>query len=105
MSDVDAAGRRKFAVQIVCILLAIPFLYALSSGPVLMLAARNDQHHTKFGHAVVYYRPLLRAATLTYLDQPLSRYLRFWGIGRVVVPWKTTRADPMDIFPLQSGPF
>lgn len=102
MNDADAAPRRKFAILVVCGVLALPLLYAASSGPVLMLASKNDEYHTRFGHVLGYYRPLLRVAMLTYLDGPLSRYLRFWHIGTVTPPpWITTRPDSLEVFPLR----
>ena len=100
---------RKRIVQFGVVLLALPLLYALSIGPVLLLTCRLDNGDNllvtdqkyRSAHRITittanglakstgnkmcwqvcdFYRPLCRAAAATSLSQPLFAYVRLWQL-------------------------
>jgi len=90
---------RKLLVQYLVVLFAIPFLYILSSGPILLLAKKADDDRRTFAVARRIYRPLLRLAPQLHLEKPLSAYLRIWGLIPFQVMGKTgtPRNTPLNV--------
>lgn len=86
---------RKLLVQVAGLLLALPLLYVLSSGPLLHYAEQSKKplatdpprnlfpsmtdkaptHRTR-----AFYEPMLRAAKMGHWEGPLFAYLRVWHI-------------------------
>ena len=57
------------------VLLALPVLYLLSTGPVVYVVARYGLNGPRAG---TYFRPLEWAFTNTPLQRPLDEYLEWW---------------------------
>lgn len=65
------------AAGLVATLLLPPFLYILSSGPVLRFAYREKERFVPLGK---FYTPLFRGAEATHLAAPLNLYLQAWDV-------------------------
>ena len=81
MSHRGATHHRKVFLQVVCVLLALPFLYVAGSGPLLSLTMKWNGDQGIMGKRMLeIYRPLLEMEATNPLDPAWRAYLGLWGL-------------------------
>lgn len=97
MSNETCTPRGRLITRLGSVVLALPLLYLVSSGPLMHYALVHDMAHlsrppvstlpertSAMSHLYPpvrsFYEPLFRTAAVTHLEQPLLAYLIAWKL-------------------------
>ena len=65
------------------LLVILPALYCLSTGPVIWLWTRADRFHglVSIRQLQTFYWPIVWLHDHTFMEQPIDWYISLWGVG------------------------
>ena len=82
MSETNESSNSKQGIVFAVLLLVLPLLYVLSTGPVAWSMDKTHQFGGLIPKAVVVdlYSPVIWLHDDTFLHDALDRYWRLWGV-------------------------